>query len=144
MASFSMMLYLPQSARKNSTNTSSSLNFASIKFGDFRDLGKIAKFNTREINENNDVSCQTLVLRLLSNLYNLLQMHTFLMCSGHILKELLPFRIQCAFRENLRCYSDSMLGQQRCIYSETCIRRTPSIKRTLAEVPKFISLIYFK
>ena len=40
-----------------------------------------------------------------------LQMHTFLMCSGHILKELLPFRIQCAFRGNLRCYSDSMLGQ---------------------------------
>ena len=114
MASFSMMRYLPQSARKNSTNTSSSLNFASIKFGDFRDLGKIAKFNTREINENDDVSCQTcqtLVLRLLSNLDNLLQMHTFLMCSGHILKELLPFRIQCAFRENLRCYSDSMLGQ---------------------------------
>ena len=24
------------------------------------------------------------------------------------------------------------------------IKRTPSIKRTLAEVPKFISLIYFK
>lgn len=30
-----------------------------------------------------------------------LQMHTFLMCSGHILKELLPFRIQCAFRKIL-------------------------------------------
>ena len=29
-------------------------------------------------------------------------------------------------------------------YSETCIKRTPSIKRTVAEVPKFISLIYFK
>ena len=29
-------------------------------------------------------------------------------------------------------------------YSETCITRTPSIKRTVAEVPKFISLIYFK
>ena len=29
-------------------------------------------------------------------------------------------------------------------YSETCIERTPSIKRTVAEVPKFISLIYFK
>ena len=30
------------------------------------------------------------------------------------------------------------------MYSETCIKRTPSIKRTVAEVPKFISLIYFK
>ena len=30
------------------------------------------------------------------------------------------------------------------LYIETCIKRTPSIKRTLAEVPKFISLIYFK
>ena len=29
-------------------------------------------------------------------------------------------------------------------YSETCIKRTPSIKRTLAEVPLFIALIYFK
>ena len=29
-------------------------------------------------------------------------------------------------------------------YSETCIKRTPSIKRTVAEVPKFISLIYLK
>ena len=29
-------------------------------------------------------------------------------------------------------------------YSETCIKRTPSIKRTVAEVPKSISLIYFK
>ena len=29
-------------------------------------------------------------------------------------------------------------------YSETCIKRTPPIKRTVAEVPKFISLIYFK
>ena len=28
-------------------------------------------------------------------------------------------------------------------YSETSIKRTPSIKRTVAEVPKFISLIYF-
>ena len=25
-------------------------------------------------------------------------------------------------------------------YSETCIKRTPSIKRTVAEVPKFVSL----
>ena len=30
------------------------------------------------------------------------------------------------------------------LYSETCIKRTPSIKRTVDEVPKFISLIYFK
>ena len=30
------------------------------------------------------------------------------------------------------------------LYSETCIKRTPSIKQTVAEVPKFISLIYFK
>ena len=30
------------------------------------------------------------------------------------------------------------------MYSETCIKRTPSIKRTVAKVPKFISLIYFK
>ena len=29
-------------------------------------------------------------------------------------------------------------------YSETRIKRTPSIKRTVAEVPKFIFLIYFK
>ena len=29
-------------------------------------------------------------------------------------------------------------------YSETCIKQTPSIKRTVAEVPKFVSLIYFK
>ena len=29
-------------------------------------------------------------------------------------------------------------------YSETCIKRTSSIKRTVAEVPKFVSLIYFK
>ena len=32
----------------------------------------------------------------------------------------------------------------RITYSETCIKRTPSIKRTVAEVTKFISLIYFK
>ena len=30
---------------------------------------------------------------------------------GHILKPFLPFRIQCDFLENLRCYSDSMLDQ---------------------------------
>ena len=29
-------------------------------------------------------------------------------------------------------------------YSETCIKRTPSIKRTVAKVPEFISLICFK
>ena len=29
-------------------------------------------------------------------------------------------------------------------YSETRIKRTPSIKRTVTEVPKFIFLIYFK
>ena len=29
-------------------------------------------------------------------------------------------------------------------YNETCIKRTPSIKVTVAEVPKFISLIFFK
>ena len=29
-------------------------------------------------------------------------------------------------------------------YSETCIKQTPSIKWTVAEVPKFVSLIYFK
>ena len=29
-------------------------------------------------------------------------------------------------------------------YSETCINRTPSIKRTEAKVPEFISIIYFK
>ena len=33
-------------------------------------------------------------------------------------------------------------NQSLCLkYSETCIKRTPSIKRTVAEVPKFISLI---
>ena len=30
------------------------------------------------------------------------------------------------------------------LYTETCIKRTPSIKRTVAEIPKFISLIFFK
>ena len=30
---------------------------------------------------------------------------------GHILKQFLPFRIQYDFLVNLRCYSDSMLGQ---------------------------------
>ena len=30
------------------------------------------------------------------------------------------------------------------VLSGHCIKRTPSIKRTVAEVPKFISLIYFK
>ena len=38
-----------------------------------------------------------------------------------------------------------MLGgrqQEVSQYSETCIKRTPSIKRTEVEVPKFISLIY--
>ena len=30
------------------------------------------------------------------------------------------------------------------LYSETCIKRTPSIKRTVAEVPKLISLTFFK
>ena len=30
------------------------------------------------------------------------------------------------------------------VLSRHCIKRTPSIKRTVAEVPKFISLIYFK
>ena len=30
---------------------------------------------------------------------------------GHILKQFLPCRIQYDFLENLRCYSDSMLGQ---------------------------------
>ena len=29
-------------------------------------------------------------------------------------------------------------------YSETCIKRTPSNKQIVAQVPKFISLIYFK
>ena len=29
-------------------------------------------------------------------------------------------------------------------YGETCIELTPSIKRTVAEVPKFTSFIYFK
>ena len=29
------------------------------------------------------------------------------------------------------------------LYSETCIKKTPSIKRTVAEVPKSISLTYF-
>ena len=29
-------------------------------------------------------------------------------------------------------------------FSETCIKRTPSIKRTVAEGPKVISLIDFK
>ena len=29
-------------------------------------------------------------------------------------------------------------------YSETYIKRTPSIKRTVAKVPEFISLIFFK
>ena len=32
----------------------------------------------------------------------------------------------------------------RTVYSETCIKRTPSIERTVAEVPKFISLVHFK
>ena len=38
-----------------------------------------------------------------------------------------------------------MLGgrqQEVSQYCETCIKRTPSIKRTVVEVPKFISLIY--
>ena len=46
---------IPRNARRNSTNqASSSLNFAIIKFSHFCDLGKIAKFKTREINENNE------------------------------------------------------------------------------------------
>ena len=33
---------------------------------------------------------------------------------------------------------------KKAYYSETCIKRTPSIKGIVAEIPKFISLIYFK
>ena len=29
-------------------------------------------------------------------------------------------------------------------YGETCIKGTPSLKQTVAEVPRYISLIYFK
>ena len=36
---------------------------------------------------------------------------------------------------------DKFLDNQ---YSEACIKRTPSIMQTVAEVPKFISLIYFE
>ena len=32
-------------------------------------------------------------------------------------------------------------GKVKLEYSETCIKRTPSIKRTVAKVPKFISLV---
>ena len=43
---------------------------------------------------------------------------------------------------------DAMMKWRECSktkrYSETCIKRTPSFKRTVAEVPKFVSLIYFK
>ena len=46
-------------------------------------------------------TCQMLVLRLLSNLYKCIPLF---MCSGHILKELLPFRIQCAFRKILDAF----------------------------------------
>lgn len=65
-------------------------------------MGKIAKFNTGEINENNDVSCiPDMPDACFEAAFESLQMHTFLMCSGHIRKELLPFRIQCAFRKIL-------------------------------------------
>ena len=65
-------------------------------------MGKIAKFNTGEINENNDVSCiPDMPDACFEAAFESLQMHTFLMCSGHIRKELLPFRIQCAFRKTL-------------------------------------------
>ena len=36
------------------------------------------------------------------------------------------------------------LTLQHIQYSETCIKRTPYIKRTVPEVPKFIPLIFFK
>ena len=38
----------------------------------------------------------------------------------------------------------NLIEPDHSIYSETCIKRTPTIKRTVAEVPKFISVIYFK
>ena len=39
---------------------------------------------------------------------------------------------------------DTLSKTVKPILSEHRIKRTPSIKRTVAEVPKFISLIYFK
>ena len=41
-------------------------------------------------------------------------------------------------------WKDSPYAWIAAQYSETCIKQTPSITRTVAEVPKFISLIYFK
>ena len=39
---------------------------------------------------------------------------------------------------------DTLSKTVKPVLSEHCIKRTTSIKRTVAEVPKFISLIYFK
>ena len=48
-----------------------------------------------------------------------------------------------------QCFSPSSpihfyLSTVKPVLRGHCIKRTPSIKRTVAEVPKFISLIYFK
>ena len=45
---------------------------------------------------------------------------------------------------NLKFLLILFLTLQHIQYSETCIKRTPYIKRTVAEVPKFIPLIFFK
>ena len=39
---------------------------------------------------------------------------------------------------------DILLNTVKPVLNGHRIKRTPSIKRTVAEVPKFISLIYFK
>ena len=55
----------------------------------------------------------------------------------------LPVANSLLFYQCDRCLN-CQLFQFGGLYSETCIKRTPSIKQTVAEVPKFISLIYFK
>ena len=45
---------------------------------------------------------------------------------------------------NLKFLLILFLTLQHIQYSETCIKRTPYIKRTVAEVPRFIPLIFFK
>ena len=47
-------------------------------------------------------------------------------------------------RRLLRLFFLSKAPHVFLLYSENCIKRTPSIKRTIAKVPKSISLIYLK
>ena len=42
------------------------------------------------------------------------------------------------------CYAMDILSTVKLVLSGHRIKRTPSIERTVAEVPKFISLIFFK